>query len=108
MKAFRKLREFLSFWRAWSRQQELVHHLRAHHARLAGIKARVVSIGEIWPAPHGNGVILGPEWEFDCSNGAMLNRVDDNGTHYFCGYTAAELREIHAHRQEWEPLRADR
>lgn len=95
------LEEPIKVWTIYRirRQQRL--ELEAHVRRIASLKARIAAVGTIEGSDPRGQLILGPGWSFDCSNGTPINRVDELGVYRFCGYTSAELREIHARRDEF-------
>lgn len=90
-------------WHAARRQRAMINSLRAEERRLDGLKAKVVRVGGIQELGQGV-ILLTGEWEFDgrTPNGPIpIQRLGLDGQMRFCGYTNAELREIHAHRADW-------
>lgn len=72
---------------------------RRHAADRANLKAGIVRVGDAQVGP--DSIILGEDWLFDTSNGAPVHSVGPDGLPRFCGYTVAELKEVHARRAEF-------
>lgn len=82
----------------WRRKQRAM--IAAEMKRVAALKGVIRNVGGIAIAPDGSLLLL-DGWEIDVSNGAPVNRVGDDGVLYYCGYTRAELLEIHKRRDEY-------
>ncbi len=96
-----ELRRVLEIYRIREQQRAF---LEAEAKRVAGLKATIVSVGGVEQDPGGTLHLLAG-WEFDCSNGTPVHRVDGNRNYLYCGYTKAELLEIHSRADEFNCLR---
>lgn len=73
--------------------------------RLEGLKATVVSVGDMTMI---NGVVdIGQGWEFDCRGEVPVHRVDAKGTYRYCGYSRDDLIEIYKRRDEFANRQAN-
>lgn len=92
--------DLVNGFHAARRQRAMIAAARAEDARLLKLKAKIVRVGEITPLPNG-GIHLGPGWEFRDHGEVPEYWIGMDGATRFMGYTAAELKEIHAHRADW-------
>jgi len=92
-----ELRAVLEIWRI---RRQARTRLERDMAAIAALKAKILSVGEIEQHP-GGGITLHGNWQFDCSNGAMVHRVDAHGVQFYCGYSDKELVEIWKRRDEF-------
>lgn len=74
--------------------------MRANATRIEGLKARIVAVGSI-EHESPDTIFLGLGWHFDNTCGAPIHSFDSRGVYRYLGYTLAEIREIHARRDEF-------
>lgn len=76
-----------------------IRRQNAKYAADAGkLKGRILVVGDLVIDEDGD-AHLGYGWGFDCSNGAIPQRIDPERGLLICGYTGKELQEIF-HRQD--------
>lgn len=98
---------FVSVWRAEIRKARELREAKAIAAAMLEEKARklasvpkgkIIKVGEVKELGHG--AIMADEWQV-IYPGNPYSFVD--GIPLWCGYSAAELREIAARKAEFEP-----